>query len=121
MPLQRFSRHTQIKFGSDNSKLPHQTLESTLWSVGEALQEHTRQWATAQVLLERLEDLASPAVFVVGQAFLSGLQNRQAPEMATLLSHMMANLPSTMDQKFAKLGDPIAEVKRSFGVIIPPY
>jgi uncharacterized coiled-coil protein SlyX len=48
-------------------------MEKTLTSMGEMLQQHMSQWATARVMLEKLKDLASPSIFVGGQAFLRGL------------------------------------------------
>jgi hypothetical protein len=71
----------------------NQELLNSLQFVGIALQQHAKQWTTAQVLLGRLKELASPTVFAKGQAFLADLQENQALEMANLLLHMMANLP----------------------------
>jgi hypothetical protein len=50
-------------------------MEGTLTSMGDILQQHTRWWATTRIMLERLKELASPSIFVGGQAFLRGLQN----------------------------------------------
>jgi hypothetical protein len=96
-------------------------MEGTLQLLGEVFQQHTRQWATARVLLEKLKDLASPSAFVGGQAFLRGLQNQQPPEMASLLLHMLAHLPSTLGQRLTKLKGLVVEVKSSFGVVVSPY
>jgi hypothetical protein len=74
-------------------------MERTLASMGEVLQQHTSRWATAQAMLEKLECLASPAVFVGGQAFLRGLQKEQTPQMAGLLLHMLSTLPNEVGQK----------------------
>jgi hypothetical protein len=100
---------------------PNQEMEGTLRSIGEVLQQHTRQWATARILLEKLKDLASPSIFVRGQAFLRGLQNQQPTKMASSPLHMLAHLPSTLGKRIAKLRGLIVEVKRSFGVVVPAY
>jgi hypothetical protein len=54
-------------------------MEKALTLMGELLQQHTSRWATACVMLEKLEDMASPSIFVGGQVFLRGLQNQQPP------------------------------------------
>jgi hypothetical protein len=71
---------------------------------------------------ERVGQLESlPSVFIGGQAFLAGLQNQQPPEMATLLLHMLANLPSTLGERLTKLNCLVVKVKSSFGVVVQPY
>jgi hypothetical protein len=72
-------------------------------------------------MAEKLECLASPTVFVGGQAFLRGLQNKQTPQMAGLLLHMLSTLPNEIGQKLSKIRGLVAEVKDNFGVVVPAY
>ena len=96
-------------------------MEGTLRSMGEVLHQHTRQWAISRMMLEKLQDLASPSIFVLGHAFLRGLQNQQPTEMASLLLHMLAPLLSTLGERIPKLKSLVVWVKSSFGVVVPAY
>jgi hypothetical protein len=96
-------------------------IERTLASMEEMLQQHTSWWATAQAMLEKLECLALPSVFVRGQAFLRGLQNQQTPEMADVLLHMLSNLPEEIGHKISNIRILVTEVKDSFGMVVPAY
>jgi hypothetical protein len=96
-------------------------MEGTLTSMGEILQQHTSRWANAHIMLENLKHLASPSIFVGGQAFLRGLHNKQPPQMASLLLHMLAHLPSELGDRIAKLRSLVEEVKSSFVVVVPAY
>jgi hypothetical protein len=94
-------------------------MEGTLRSMGEVLHQHTRQWAIARIMLEKLQDLASPSIFVGGHVFLRGLQNQQPTEMASLLLHMLAHLLSTLGERIPEFKSLVVEVKSSFGVVVP--
>jgi hypothetical protein len=89
--------------------------------MGEVLQQHMSWWATARVMLDKFEDLASPSIFVGGQAFLRGLQNEEAPRMATLLLHILSTLSEEIGHKMADIRSLVVEVKSSFGVVVPAY
>jgi hypothetical protein len=99
----------------------NQEMEKTLASMGEMLWQHTSWWATAHVMLDSLEQLALPSIFVGGHAFLRGIQNKQTPKMASLLLHILSTLPGEIGHKIAKIRKLIVEVKSSFGVIVPAY
>jgi hypothetical protein len=56
--------------------------------MGDVLQQHTVRWATACSMLTKLEELASPSLYVAGQAYLNGLQNPDA----LLIMHLIQNV-----------------------------
>jgi hypothetical protein len=70
----------------------NQELEWALTSMGEVLQQHTSQWATVRVMLNKVEELASPSLYVAGKAFLRGLQSEDALQSANLLLHIINTL-----------------------------
>jgi hypothetical protein len=57
----------------------NQEMEKTLASMWEMLWQHTSRWASARVMLDSLEQLASPSIFVGGHAFLKGIQTSRPP------------------------------------------
>jgi hypothetical protein len=96
-------------------------MEKTLAAVGEMLQQHLRWWATARVMLDNLEQLASPSIFVGGHAFLRGIQNKQTPQMAHLLLHILSILSEEIGHKIAEIKSLVVEVKIRFKVVVPAY
>jgi hypothetical protein len=89
--------------------------------MGEVLQQHTSRWTTARVMLNKLKELASPSIYVAGQAFLKGLQNQDAPTMANLLLQIIISLPEEIGLKITNIRSLVGEVKSSFGVVVPAY
>jgi hypothetical protein len=72
-------------------------------------------------MLEKLECSASPAMFVGGQAFLRGLQNKQAYQMAGLLLHMLSTLPDEIRQRILEIRGLVTKVRDNFKLVVPAY
>jgi hypothetical protein len=72
-------------------------------------------------MLDSLEQLASPSIFVGGHALLRGIQNKQTPQMAHVLLHILSTLPGEIGHKIAEMRKLVVEVKGSSGVIVPAY
>jgi hypothetical protein len=53
-------------------------LELALTKSGELLQQHTKRWATASNMLNKLEALATPSLYIAGKACLEGLRTPDA-------------------------------------------
>jgi hypothetical protein len=89
--------------------------------MGEVLQQHTSRWATAHVMLNKLEELASPSIYVAGQAFLKGLQGQDAPTMANILLHIINTLLEEIGLMIPDIRSLVGEVKSSYDVLVPAY
>jgi hypothetical protein len=89
--------------------------------MGQVLQQHTSRWATARVMLHKLKELASPSIYVAGQAFLKGLQGQDAPMMANILLHIINTLLEEIGLKITDIRSLVGEVKSSYGIVVPAY
>jgi hypothetical protein len=99
----------------------NQELEKALTSMGEVLQQHTSRWAAARVILNKLKELASPSIYVAGQAFLKGLQGQDAPTMVNVLLHIINTLAEEIGLKITDIRSLVGEVKSSFSIVVPAY
>jgi hypothetical protein len=57
-------------------------------------------------MLDSLEQLASPSIFVGGHAFLRGIQNKRTPQLAPLLLHIMSTLSEEIWHKISEYQPP---------------
>jgi hypothetical protein len=90
-------------------------LEQTLASLGEVLQEHTRRWATARSMLTKLEELASPSLYVAGKADLEG---PKTPD-AQLVLHLIQHLLEELSLKLTNVINAVMQVRNMFRIVVP--
>jgi hypothetical protein len=99
----------------------NQELERALTSMGEVLQQHTSRWATVRVMLNKVQELASPSLYVAGKEFLRGLQSQDALQSANLLLLIINTLPGEIALKINNVRSLVGEVRSMYDVIVPAY
>ena len=68
-------------------------------------------------MLNKLEALATPSLYIAGKACLEGLRTPDAQ----LILHLIQTLPAELALKLTEVQNVIMQARNMFGIVVPAY